>query len=90
MADGSIGIDAVLASTGAYVQDEMVKITDKTRASGRLSDSITWQTSKRGSNIRSAAEADDKIEKPKTTFTLVVGSSAPHAIYREKGSGPRR
>lgn len=87
LADGSIGIEAVLASTGAYIQEEMIKITDKTKASGRLSDSITWQTVKRGTNIRSGAEADDKIEKPKTANTLLVGSAAPHAIYREKGSG---
>lgn len=87
LADGSIGIEAVLASTGAYIQKEMTNITDESSASGRLSDSITWQTSTKGSNIRSAAEAKDKIEKPKTKFTLLVGSAAPHAIYREKYSG---
>lgn len=84
------GIQAVLASVGAFAQNKMTDITKKTDASGRLSDSITWQTVTRGSNIRSRAEEDDKIDKPKSSGDVYIGSGAEHAIYREMGSGVHR
>ena len=94
--DSSIGIARVLSDTGVYVQNGMVEIVKKTEASGRLTDSITWQmsggsitgrASNTGSNIRERAEEADKIDKPTTPDTVIIGSQAPHAIYRELGSG---
>jgi hypothetical protein len=96
LASGSIGANRVLSDVGVFAQNEMTEITKKTDASGRLTDSVTWQmvggpftgrASDKGSNIRGRAESDDKIDKPTTPDTVLIGSQAPHAIYRELGSG---
>ena len=89
--NGAIGVETVLASTGAYLQTEMKKITQEDDASGRLTASITWQTANKGSNVGGkGANKKDTIAKPSAPFTLIVGSAAPHAIYREKYSGTHK
>jgi len=103
LSSGAIGIQSVLIDVGVYVQKEMMDITSKSDASGRLTDSITWQMGagslgttktgrpkKTGSNKRSAAKDTDIIDKPSTPDTVIIGSQAPHAKYRETFSGTHK
>ena len=86
--DGPDGIDRVLQDTGAYGVNAMRAVTGQHKASGRLNASIMYITDKGiSSAVRSPAESSDTLEKPTTERTLLVGSGAPHAIYRETYSG---
>ena len=87
--DGPDGIDRVLQDTGAYGVKAMRDITHESDASGRLSASIMYITNKGLSNgIRKPAiKAEDSLEQPAEDKTMIVGSGAPHALYRETYSG---
>lgn len=90
--DGPDGIDRVLQDTGAYGVKAMRDITHDSDASGRLSASIMYITNKGiSSGIRKPAKgSEDKLDRPEEDKTLIVGSGAPHALYREKYSGIHR
>jgi hypothetical protein len=90
--DGPNGIDRVLQDTGAYGVKAMRDVTHDSDASGRLSASIMYITNKGlSSNIRKpAVKSEDTIEPPTEEQTLLVGSGAVHAIYREKYSGTHK
>lgn len=83
-----IGVEALLADIGSRAASKMREYTKDHTVSKRLWNSITWQTSTKGSNAYGEHKSEDKIEKPKESGTLYVGSAAPHAYYQENGSGP--
>ena len=83
-------LDRVLQDTGAYAVQEMKAITSKHDASGRLSDSVMYVTDKGISSAIQGSHSEDALEAPsgnKDARTVIAGSGAPHAIYREKYSG---
>ena len=86
----SIGVQAMLADVGAATAVEMKSHTKEHDVSKRLSNSITWQTKDRGSNALGEHRKDDRLESPKEDGMLYVGSGAPHALFRESGSGPHK
>ena len=86
----SIGVQAMLADVGSATAKEMKSHTKEHDVSKRLSNSITWQTSDKGSNAFGEHRRDDRIESPKEEGVLYVGSGAPYALYREIGSGPHK
>lgn len=85
-----IGVQALLADIGMATAAEMRSHTKDHDVSKRLSNSITWQTSDRGSNAYGEHRNEDKLDKPKEDGVLYVGSAAPHALFREIGSGPHK
>lgn len=82
-----IAVDAILADVGSSSASFMRGITRESDVSRRLSDSITWQTKDRGSNAYGEHKQEDKIEKPTEAGVVLVGSGAPHALYRDTYSG---
>ena len=86
--DGPDGVDKVLQDTGAYGVKAMREITKETDSSKRLSNSLMYITNKGlSSAIRNPAKSEDKLEQPTEERTMIVGSGAPHALYRETYSG---
>lgn len=83
----ALSINAMLADIGSASAHAMKEITHKSDVSNRLSDSITWQMSDRGSNAFGEHKSEDKIDKPSESGVLLVGSGAPHAFYRDTYSG---
>jgi HK97 gp10 family phage protein len=53
---------------------------------GRLIGSITYQTSRGGSNVESPAVSADKIDKPNDDNTVLVGTAVDYAIHQEYGT----
>ena len=89
--DGPDGIDKVLQDTGAYGVKAMHEITKESDSSKRLSNSLMYITNKGlSSAIRNPAKSEDKLEQPTEERTMIVGSGAPHALYRETYSGVHR
>ncbi len=85
-----IGVQALLADVGAATAKEMKSHTKEHDVSKRLSNSITWQTVDKGSNAFGEHRREDRIDSPKEDGVLYVGSAAPHALFREIGSGLHR
>jgi len=86
----SVGVQALLADVGSATVAEMKEHTKEHDVSKRLSNSITWQTSNKGSNAYGEHRDEDKIDSPTEDGVLYVGSNAPHALFREIGSGIHR
>jgi hypothetical protein len=84
---GGLGIDAVLNDTGAYGVSVMHDKTKPYDASGRLSDSIMWETDKASSGVAGKYAGVDELPRISDVNTVVIGSGAPHAPYRETYSG---
>jgi len=82
-----IGTQGLLDEVGAVALKNMQDITRKHDASGELTDSLMWTTAGHSSNMGSRAEESEKLEKPKDPYTVLIGSMAEHAIYRETTSG---
>lgn len=80
-------VEGILNDVGAYGQKVMCSQLDRTRSSGRLEDSVTWQTNQAGSNIRANAKETDKIERPSDTGQVDIGTAVPYAPYVEDGTG---
>lgn len=88
--EGPDGIDRVLQDTGAYGVSKMKEITSKHDVSKRLTDSLMFITNKGISSSVRGEHSEDALDKPTEEKTMIVGSGAPHAIYREKYSGIHR
>lgn len=83
----SLGIEAALLDIGSYTVKNMKKITKTGDSSGRLTDSITYQTVKSSSRKGKNAVDSDVLSKPLDPDYVFIGSAAPHAQYRETYSG---
>lgn len=83
----ALSVNAMLADIGEASVQAMKEITHESDVSHRLSDSITWQMSDRGSNAFGEHRQEDKIDKPAENGVILVGSGAPHAFYRDTYSG---
>lgn len=59
------------------------------RDTGRLSDSITYATSKKKSSVRKKAKEGDGVQKAQDKYTVVAGTNVEYAIYVEKGARGR-
>ena len=82
-----LAIDAMLNDVGEASAQYMRGITQENDVSKRLSNSITWQTSTKGSNAKGPHKNEDTISKPTEAGTVLIGSAAPHAKYRDDYSG---
>ena len=82
-----IGIQALLNDVGMKAVSNMRSITSKHDATGELTDSIMYTTKGNRSNRGSRASASNDIDTPADPYTVIVGSAAEHAIYRETESG---
>lgn len=82
-----IGIQALLNDVGMKAVANMRSITSKHDASGELTDSIMYTTQGNKSNKGSRANESANIDTPADKYTVIAGSAAEHAIYRETESG---
>lgn len=83
----SLGMQGLLDNVGATALLNMQNITRKHDASGELTDSLMWANAGNSSNMGSRAEESEKLDKPKDPYTVLIGSMAEHAIFRETTSG---
>jgi len=86
----SKAIKGILYKVGDSAARKMRVITKEHDATGRLTGSITWQTTDKGTGVRGRAKQSDRIDAPSDGWTVDIGSAAPHAVYREKESGVHR
>jgi len=86
----SKAIKGILYKVGDSAARKMRVITKESDATGRLTGSITWQTTDKGTGVRGRAKQSDRIDAPADGWTVDIGSAAPHAVYREKESGVHR
>lgn len=82
-----IGIQGVLNDVGMKAVTNMRSLTKPHEATGELTDSIMYVTQGNKSNRGSRAKESPDIDTPADKYTVVVGSAAEHAIYRETESG---
>ena len=78
-------VEGVLNDVGVYAEKHMKNSLQKNKSSGRLYDSVTWQTAGAGSIKGANAEDSDVIDKP-SAGQVAIGSGARHAPYVELGS----
>ena len=83
-------IEGVLNDVGVYCEKKMRDNLDSVKSSGRIQDSITWQTSSAGSAVRSNARQEDQIEKPPYGGRVDIGTDVPYAPYIEGGSAAHK
>lgn len=82
-----LAVEGMLNDIGASSVHFMKGITGESDVSKRLTHSITWQTKERGSNAVGQHKNEDQIDKPNEEGVLLVGSGAPHALYRDTYAG---
>jgi len=83
----SLLVAGVLDDMGAYGVSIMREKLADTRASGRLYDSVMWQTNRNSSSISGQYSEADQLPVLTEENTVEIGSAAPHAPYRETYSG---
>ncbi len=82
-------INEGLVAVGNKVQSELKanpNIQDRI-IEGRLSDSISWSTTKHSSDLGPNAESGDHVPTPEEAGTVYVGTSCPYALVHEHGGG---
>ena len=90
LTDGSLlntdaDIEKLLERIGEETMVEMKTYTKPFDDEGTLTDSITWRTH---ANYHHISENEHLIEKPDNKYAVDIGSKAPHAFFRENGTGP--
>lgn len=78
--------DQLLHRVGRIGADKMKAYTRPHDWKGRLTDSITWRTSKDRGTVGGAAKAEDVISAP-PQYSVDMGSACEYAWWREHGSG---
>ena len=80
-----LDIEAVLERIGEDAMREMRSFATPHNYQGTLEKSITWRTQATFHKIENTAHL---IDKPDNKYAVDVGSKAPHAWFRENGTGP--
>lgn len=82
-----VRIQAALVTAGVTgVQIMRDKVADPI-VTGTTTNSITWQTSTKGSAPKKPASKENTLDKPSDPYTVSIGSKEPALVYRELGSG---
>jgi hypothetical protein len=90
LTDGSLAnvdsdFEGLLERIGEETMVEMKLFTEPFDDTGSLTDSITWRTQ---ANYHHISKNEHLIEKPDNKHAVDIGSKAPHAFFRENGTGP--
>lgn len=78
-------MNSLLASVGREAAEEMKNFTRPFDDFGTLTDSITWRTQSGSGRV---ANSEHMIDMPENKYAVDIGSKAPHAWFRENGTGP--
>ena len=74
-----------LEAIGKDAASRMTHFTEPFDDTGDLTSSITWRTQATYAPI---PNSEHLIEKPDNKYAVDIGSKAPHAFFRENGTGP--
>lgn len=85
LSDIDINVNSMLAAVGRATAEEMKNYTRPFDSSERLTESITWRTMADYDRIENSS---DLIDEPENKYAVDIGSKAPHAWFRENGTGP--
>jgi len=78
-------VNRYLATVGREAAEEMKEYTRPFDDEGTLTDSITWRTQSGSGRI---GNPEHMIDMPENKYAVDIGSKAPHAFFRENGTGP--
>ena len=82
-----VGIQGLLNDVGMKAVANMRALVKPHEVTGELTDSIMYTTQSNKSNMGGRATESKEIDIPSDKYTVIAGSAAEHAIYRETESG---